>query len=243
MVKLPSIKKQLIILLLALAGYSLVGLHEPLFLLSLFITVISAVAVESGILYFRDKKLSLTDSSCISGLIIGFVLASDNPWWVLSLASILAILSKYLLRINRRHIFNPAAFGIFAVMILLAAESQWRETYLWYVLVPCGFYLALKIRKLWLISAYFLASFLLLVIQGLMQQTGFSHILGTFSFFFIFIMLLEPKTTPSRPLSQVLFGCVAAAAIFIFNNIGVRFDAELAGLLLANISVPLLERR
>ena len=239
---MPSIKKQLIIFLLILAGYSIISARDLLFLRSLSITVVCAAAAESLILYFKNKKLSLTESSIISGLITGFVLSADTAWWLLGLASVLAISSKYLLRINRRHIFNPAAFGIFLAILLFRAESEWRETYLWFILVPVGFYFAYKIRKLKLITSYFFAAFLFSGAQALYQKSGLSHIFGIFSYFFIFIMLLEPKTTPVKGSAQIAFGAGVASSIFILSNAGVSFDAELFSLLLLNLFVPFLNK-
>lgn len=65
---------------------------------------------------------------------------------------------------------------------------------------------------------------------------------GYLSYFYIFVMLIEPKTTPTRPLPKFIFGALTAVLIFIFSEIGVRFDAELATLLILNLTVPLLDK-
>ena len=62
------------------------------------------------------------------------------------------------------------------------------------------------------------------------------------SYFFIFIMLIEPKTTPLRPKGKVIFGVAVAALIFILTQLGVRFDVELSSLLALNLFVPLLNK-
>ncbi|MEI6631286.1 MAG: RnfABCDGE type electron transport complex subunit D [bacterium] len=239
---MPSIKKQLIILLLALALYVAFSARDFIFLKSLSITAIAAVVAESAILYFKNKKLSLSESSIISGLIVGFVLSSDSRPAVLILASVFAISSKYLIRVNKRHIFNPAGLGILLAMLFFGANSEWRGTYLWSILLPAGFYLAYKIRKLSLVVSYFLCTFILFGAQALWQKTQLINILGVLSYFFIFIMLVEPKTTPLKTNLKIIFGAAVAGLIFILSNLRIRFDAELASLLFLNLFVLFLNR-
>jgi Na+-translocating ferredoxin:NAD+ oxidoreductase RnfD subunit len=138
--KLTSIKKQVIIFLACLALFLSIKDRDATFLLTTFFAVISCAFIESLLFYLRNKKFTVTESSIISGLIIGYVLSSDHPWWMFLLASFLAIGSKHLIRFNKRHLFNPAAFGIFLTTILFGAQTQWKGTYLWYILIPAGLY-------------------------------------------------------------------------------------------------------
>ena len=237
-----SIKPQLVIFLVLLASYISFIDQDTHFLPALFIAVISAVAADTGFAYFKQKKLVITSSSLISGLIIGLVLANGQPVWIICLASVIAIVSKHLIRLRGRHIFNPAALGIFAVIILLNATTQWRGTYLWYVLAPAGLYFSYKIRKLEIIFSYFLASLILFGGQALMQKINPLNIFGYLSYFYIFVMVIEPNTTPVNFLGKIVFGTLLAAVIFVFTQAGVRFDAELCSLLILNATVPVLNK-
>ncbi|MFH0912957.1 MAG: RnfABCDGE type electron transport complex subunit D, partial [Candidatus Omnitrophota bacterium] len=207
-----------------------------------FIAVISALGTESAILFLKNKKFSITASSIISGLIIGYVLSSDSPWWIFILASLLAISSKHLIRIGKRHLFNPAALGIFLSIILFGASGQWKGTYLWHILVPAGLYFIFKINKSEVIIGYGLAALGLFAIQAVIQKTPLLNIFGYLSYFYIFIMLIEPRTTPVKLAGKLIFGAGAAVLIFILTEAGVRFDAELCTLLVLNAFVPLLNK-
>ena len=59
---------------------------------------------------------------------------------------------------------------------------------------------------------------------------------------FIFIMVIEPKTTPVKKLGKYLFGSGIAALIFILTERGVKFDIELFSLLAMNLVVPFLNK-
>jgi Na+-translocating ferredoxin:NAD+ oxidoreductase RnfD subunit len=242
MLKKSSIKLQLIIFLSCFAVYLAVRDKDPAFIIATLIAVAAAAACDAVIGFFKNKKFVITESSLISGLIIGYVLASDSPWWVFVFASAAAILSKHLLRTPRKHIFNPAAFGIFASILLFSSSTQWRGTYSWYIIVPAGLYFVYKIRKLELLGGYAFASLTLFAGQALIQHVPLQNIAGYFNYFFIFIMLIEPQTTPIKPRGKVIFGIGVGALIFILTGWGVRFDAELASLLALNLATPVLNK-
>ena len=242
MINLKSVKIQLIMFLCAFAVYLSFKDKDVLFLLTILVAVISAIGIESAILFFKNKAISVTDSSIVSGLIIGYVLSPDDPWWVFILAALLAVSSKYLIHFNRKHLFNPAAFGIFLVIIFFGASTQWKGTYAWHILLPFGLYFIYRIKKLGVLIGYGVVALCLFGIQALMQKAPLLNIFGYLSYFFIFIMLVEPKTTPVKPAGKVIFGMGVAALIFILTQGGIRFDAELFSLLILNLFVPLLNK-
>jgi enediyne biosynthesis protein E5 len=237
-----SIKPQLVIFLSAFAFYVSFLDKDIRFLLALLIAVFSAAAADSAFTCLKQKKPAITSSSLISGLIIGFVLSSDQRLWIICLACLIAIGSKHLIRIKGRHIFNPAALGIFSVIILLDATTQWRGTYLWYILVPAGLYFSYKIRKLEVVFSYFLASLILFGGQALLQRVNIFNVFGYLSYFYISVMAIEPKTTPVSFLGKIVFGTLLAAVIFVLTQAGVKFDAELCSLLILNAAVPVLNK-
>ncbi len=237
-----SIKAQLAIYLICFAIFLAIKDKSAIFLLTAGLAVFSALGIESVILYFRTKVWKITESSIITGLIIGYVLSSDQAWWKFSAACALAILSKHLIVFKKKHIFNPAAFGIFLTLILFGASTQWKGTYAWYILLPFGIYFAQKIGKLNIIIGYLLAFFVLFGTQAVIQKIPLGHILGYLSYFYIFVMIIEPKTSPIKPSEKIIFGVGIAVLIFIFTEIGVRFDVELFSLLILNIAVLLVNK-
>lgn len=242
MLNLKSIKTQLIIYLAAFALTLAIKERDFIFLKALAIAALTATLIESLILYLTTKSFKITESSIITGMIIGYVLSSDEAWWKLALAALAAISSKYLILFKKRHIFNPAALGIFLATFILGVHTQWKGTYMWYVLLPFGIYFAQKIKKTEIIVGYAAISLALFGVQAFMQNVSLLSVLGYFSYFYIFIMVIEPKTTPFKAIGKYLFGAGAAALIFILTESGVKFDAELLGLLLMNVAVSLLNK-
>jgi len=242
MLNLKSSKTQLIIFLTALALTLAIREKDFTFLWAFAIAVLAATLIESLILYLTTKSFKITESSIITGMIIGYVLSSDEVWWKIVLTALLAISSKYLIVFKKRHIFNPAAWGIFLSTLLLGAATQWRGTYLWYILAPFGIYFAHRLKKTEIIIGYGIIALALFGTQAILQRVSLINIFGYFSYFYIFIMVIEPMTTPLKSLAKYLFGAGTAALVFVFTEAGVRFDAELFSLLLMNIAVLMLNK-
>jgi len=242
MFKLKSLKTQLILYLSCFAIFLSVKDKDLAFPAAVLIAVIASVAVEAIILYLKTKSFRITESAVITGLIVGFVFSSDNSWLKLALASAIAILSKSLIRFHRKHIFNPAGLGIFLILILSGATTQWKGTYTWYIIVPFGFYFVSRIKKTEIIFGYAMASFVLFGAQAILQKVSLWNIFGYFSYFYIFVMVIEPLTTPVKPVGKFLFGILTASLIFILTETGVKFDAELFSLLVLNMAVPALNK-
>lgn len=242
MFKLKSIKTQLIIYLVCFAAFLSLKNKDTAFLFAAIISVLSSVLFEAVILLIRTKTFKITESSVITGLIISFVLSGDNSWFKIAAASAIAILSKALLRFRKKHIFNPAGFGIFLVTVLFGATTDWKGTYAWYVVVPLGFYFVSRIKKMEIIIGYFSASFVLFGAQALLQKVSLLNIFGYFSYFYIFVMAIEPLTTPVKPIGKFLFGMMIASFIFVLTQVGARFDVELCSLLVLNMTVPWLNK-
>lgn len=212
------------------------------FLISLIVAAAVAAAAESLIVYFKKKVFSITESSIITGMIVGYVVSSDEPLWKISAAALCAVASKHILRFRDKHIFNPAACGIFLAMVVLGASTEWRATYLSYVVVPCGIYFAYRIKKIPVVIGYAAVFLVLFGAQALWQRTNFFNIFGYLSYFYIFVMVIEPKTTPIHEPAKYIFGAGVAALIFILTQAGVRFDAELFSLFVMNAATPFLDK-
>ena len=45
-----------------------------------------------------------------------------NGWWIFAATSAVALLSKYVIRVRGRHIFNPSNFGLVLCFLLLGAQ-------------------------------------------------------------------------------------------------------------------------
>jgi Na+-transporting NADH:ubiquinone oxidoreductase subunit NqrB len=164
-------------------------------------------------------------SALITGLSVGLLLRA-NDVWPFALAALLAIGSKFVLRKNNRHLFNPANFVIVlligltdfawtstgewgseiwfsAAIVLLGALTCWRASRLDAALLYVGVYGAILIAR-----ALYLGDPLAIPMLRL------SH--GAF-LLFAFFMISDPKTTPDDPRERAVFIMIAAVIAYVLQ--------------------------
>jgi Na+-transporting NADH:ubiquinone oxidoreductase subunit NqrB len=157
-------------------------------------------------------------SPLITGLSLSLLLRTDEPW-LHALAAVIAIGSKFVFRIDGKHIWNPAGFAI--VVLLLAADGvwispgQWGST-VWLAALLCFFaILVLHAARRSDIAIFFLAthaSFLLLRAVWLGDPLAIPvHQLQSGSLLiFSFFMISDPRTTPDSRLGRFIFAVAVA---------------------------------
>ena len=167
-------------------------------------------------------------SAYITGISVGILVRSPFLW-PYALASLISIASKYVLRLDGRHLWNPSNFGVSAVLFLAPATVsllgiQWGNT-LWPMAViwVLGSVIVWRVGRLH-ISATYVASFLLLsFVQSLITGNPWlaivAPITGPMYQLFIFFMVTDPKTTVHSKSGQVLVVfCVALVEMILRLN-------------------------
>lgn len=173
---------------------------------------------------FFGKWLNLA-SAYITGISVG-ILVRSPAYWPYVLCSVISIMSKYVLRVKGRHIWNPSNFGI-AVLLLLAPETmavlsiQWGNNLLPIVVIwTLGSIIIWRARRFHISATYvlsfFLFAFLRAWITGHPWQAEMAPITGPMYQLFVFFMITDPKTTVrSRTGQCVVAFCVALAEFFL----------------------------
>ncbi len=126
-------------------------------------------------------------------------------------ASGLAMASKYLITIEKRHIFNPAAVSVAAIALVSPTHiATWwiGSVYMLPIVVIGGLLLARKIGRekmvYTFIGVYILLTVLSIIINGsnISQAINLS-LLSSPVLFFAFVMLTEPMSSPARERLQI----------------------------------------
>jgi Na+-translocating ferredoxin:NAD+ oxidoreductase RnfD subunit len=189
-------------------------------------------------------------SPLISGLGLSLLLRTDTLW-VLPLAAVLAIASKFVLRVRGKHVFNPTNFGLMVVILATGhawcSPAQWGE---WNMLLAWLFALGLAVAHRAFrtdVSLAFLATWIVLkgarVLLLGQRPSVLLHQLSVGSLIlFTFFMISDPKTTPDRRATRIGFAmAVAALAFFLQHQLWVM-NSPLWALLFLSPLVPLLDR-
>ncbi|MFC1699835.1 RnfABCDGE type electron transport complex subunit D [Candidatus Omnitrophota bacterium] len=230
-----GLKGQLALFLFAYLVFLSLRDADSLFFIKSMVAVGSCVAADALFSFLKVKKFKITDSSVITGLIIGFVLSSYAAWWLFLLAGILAIASKHVIRFKGQHIFNPAGLGILLVVVIFKQAMHWHGAYTWSIIIPFGLYFVWRIRKLPIVYAYFLTYCLICGIQSFWFKSAFLEQIQYANYFFIFIMLIEPKTSPFSSHKKLAFGIMVSVMAAILYWLKAPYDAQLPALLIGNL--------
>lgn len=193
-----------LIVALGFSSFSLLA-FKPINLLFSAVILIAVCWITNRIFSKIFNSPTNLESVYITALILSLIITPINSFDkipYLTATGILAISSKYILAIKKKHIFNPAALAVvLASMFLNFGASWWIGNS--YMLIPVligGLLVIRKVRHLSMVTAF-------LVVYAVF--TG-SHLIQTILespiFFFSFIMLTEPQTTPPRKNLQIIYG-------------------------------------
>jgi Na+-transporting NADH:ubiquinone oxidoreductase subunit NqrB len=189
-------------------------------------------------------------SALISALSLCLLLRTNHlPLAVL--AAVLTIGSKFLIRIDGRHLFNPTNFGIGATLAATGAvwvsPGQWGAEAFFAFLLAClgglvvhraersdvtyaflGFYAGILLgRALWLSDPLTLP---------LHQLENGALLL------FAFFMISDPKTTPDSRAGRILFALTVALGAAFVQFVLFRTNGLIWSLLLVSPTTPLWNR-
>ena len=179
-----------------------------------------SIVMEIILGYIFNRKIPHLASAYVSGISCGILVRSPE-WWPYALAAMLSVTSKYVIRVQGRHLWNPSNFAI-ACLLLLAPQTvaslsiQWGN-YIWPMLIvwTLGAIIVSQFGRLH-ICAMYVACF---VAFAFLRSLGNGHpffaevspITGPMYQLFIFFMITDPKTTTHSRWAQMLVAFLIAA--------------------------------
>ncbi len=180
------------------------------------------------------------------------LLLKTNLLWVAIFAAFVSILSKYTIRINGKHIFNPSALGIVAAILLTGkawvSPGQWGSGIVILFAVLClGFIVVTKVQNL-VASLSFLGVFagLLFIRQIVYLGWPMDYFLQSIStgslLLFSFFMITDPKTTPNHSMAKIIWCAAIAGVAFYLASFKFINAAPIFVLVFAQPIVPLLDK-
>ena len=188
------------------------------------------------------------ESTYITALILALIInpplafIDANYFALAGWAAAVAIASKYILALGKKHIFNPAAFGAASTAIFLGLSASWwvgTASMLPFVIV--GGYLVLrKIQRFGLFWSFVALATVLVIghtaALGGSILTSFGHLALTTPLFFLgTVMLTEPMTTPPTKMEQIFYGALVGILFVPFIHFGPLYTTPELALLIANI--------
>lgn len=238
-------------ILLALLGIAaLLAFFDLLHFSPLSLLLTSALLVVicwamNTIFAFILKIPANLESSLITALILALILdparsLGDVPF--LGWAAILAISSKYLLAIRKKHLFNPAAIAVVITAFAMGGTASWwigTASMLPAVLIG-GWLIARKMRQEWIVLLFCVAACASTCLWSLAQGKALSTellplLLQSPLFFFACVMLTEPLTAPPTKKLKGIYAVLVGAIFVPLAHIGPLYSTPELALVIGNI--------
>lgn len=189
------------------------------------------------------------ESVCISAFIIVLIVTPSAPGdfaalGFLALVSAWAMASKYIVAVDRRHLFNPAAFGAALMSLAFHRPVSWWVGDYW-VLLPLlvlgGVLIVARLRYFAMLGSFAVVALGLSVAHGILssladvaQSLSRMGIHSMFGFFGL-VMLTEPRTAPLGRWRQIAYGALVGLLFSPFTHIGSYYFTPEVALLCGNL--------
>lgn len=187
----------------------------------------SAVGTQMIWTKITGGKYNSWKSALITALGLCLLLKSTSLL-TLILAAVLAISSKFVIRIKNKHLFNPANFGIIISILVFQdawiSPGQWGSSALFlFALSVLGGIILFKIGRLetsivFLGSLFLMEYFRTVVYQGWEMDVLFHKFSSGTLLLFAFFMITDPMTIPNARKSRVIWSLILAGATFFLTN-------------------------
>jgi Na+-translocating ferredoxin:NAD+ oxidoreductase RnfD subunit len=206
----------------------------------------SAGLVDLFILRARKKVWEFPSGAVLTALIVAMVLRAQEPWYVVTITAVTAILSKYLFRSRFANVFNPAALAIVVSYYLFHTGQNWwgalpeLALYVQPVLVVAGLFITDRVNKMPLVLVFLGCYFLLFTVASFVGDPR--RVAEIYrppdleaALYFAFIILTDPPTTPAKYPDQIVCGVIVAVVSFAFFEWAGVVYYLLAGMLVGNV--------
>jgi Na+-transporting NADH:ubiquinone oxidoreductase subunit NqrB len=188
-------------------------------------------------------------SALISGLSLCLLLRTNSPALAVA-AAVVTIASKFVLRFNGKHIFNPANVGI-VVMLLMTGQvwvspGQWGNVAFFAGLLACLGGLVVNRAARSDVTYAFIACYMTLVVGrslwlGEPLRIPIHRLENGALLLFTFFMISDPKTTPNSRVGRILFALMVAAGAWYVQFRLFRTNGLLWSLVLCAPTVPVID--
>jgi Na+-transporting NADH:ubiquinone oxidoreductase subunit NqrB len=195
-------------------------------------------------------------SALISGLSLSLLLRSNHVW-VLLAAAVIAVASKFLIRVRGKHVFNPTNFAIAALIALTndawVSPGQWGSVAFFGFLIVCLGGVVVNRAERSDVTYAFIVFWSAIVIGrslwlGEPMTIPLHRLENGALLLFTFFMISDPRTTPDSRAGRILFAAlVALGAGYIqfrlFRTNGILWSLAIVSLLTPFIDLLLKAER
>ena len=188
-------------------------------------------------------------SALISGLSLCLLLRTNSVGLALAAAAI-AVVSKFVIQVKGKHLFNPTNIAIVALMAatgqVWVSPGQWGNVAFFAFLMACLGGLVVNRAKRSDVTYAFMAFYMALVFGrsiwiGEPLSIPLHRLQNGALLLFTFFMISDPRTTPNSRLGRILFAFLVASGAWYIQFRLFRTNGPLWSLAICAMAVPLID--
>lgn len=188
-------------------------------------------------------------SAAISALSLALLFRTDVPLLV-PIVAVVAVSSKFLIRMRGKHLFNPTNFALVVMMLVSrhvwVSPGQWGSVAFFAFLIVCLGGLVVNRASRADVTWAFMAAWVLVLVARSVRlgepMTIPLHRLESGSLLlFTFFMISDPKTTPDSRIGRIAFAALVAAGAAHVQFTLFRTNGLLWSLAAWSLAVPLID--
>ena len=239
--KLRDPRLQLAAVIVSLQVLGQVAFGFKLSIAQILVSLVTCAVLEVGIAAWRQHVILWPASALLTGNGVAFILRvpgtvhgdwwSMNGWWIYAGTAAVSLLSKYVIKLRGRHIFNPSNFGLVLCFLILGKarafplEFWWGPMSSWMalalaIIVVGGLTILLRIHLIGIAIGFwvtFAAAVGVIALAG-HEMTASYHlgpITGAYFWWilvtspevlvFTFFMITDPKTIPRGRVARNVY--------------------------------------
>ncbi len=213
-----------------------------------------AIAATALLVQFAGSRLAGLPSfdprsPMITALSLTLLLRTDDVL-LAAMAAAIAIGSKFFVRFNGKHVFNPANVAIVSMMVL--SDRVWISTGQWgnaalgaFALACLGFIVLTRAKRAETTIAFLIAYAALLSGRTLWLGDPWSiplhHIQNGALLIFAFFMISDPKTTPNTAAGRIVYATIVASLACFVQFVLYQPNGPVIALIICAPLVPVID--
>jgi len=167
-----------------------------------------------------------------------------------ALAAVIAIGSKFLIRIRGKHVFNPANAALVSLILISdkawVSSGQWGSAAIGALALACLGFLVLTRAKRSETTIAFVATYAILLIgRALWLEDPLTIPMHQMQngalLIFAFFMISDPKTSPDARSGRLLYGALVASIAYTIQFVFYEPNGPILALIMSAPLVPLID--
>ena len=185
------------------------------------------------------------DSVYITAFILALIISPNNPLnnlYFLGWASAIAMASKYILAIRRKHLFNPAAVAVLITALFINHSASWwaANLYMMPIVLVFGYLIVRKVQRFDLVLGFIISALVFITVWGVMKGENalvyaWNSLIYSPIIFFSMVMLTEPLTMPGTKKKRIFYGVLTGFLFAPFIHLGPIYSTPEMALVIGDV--------